>query len=502
MPLPDARPIEPLEAVPRPRRRGERRAILVYGAALVTAAAVFSLFPGIDLWASGLFYRSGAGFFLGDWWPTRTIYATVPHVTQAVVVGVPALFLLGLLLRRPGWRIDARAAAFLLLALALGPGLLVNTVLKDHWGRARPSQVTEFGGTKRFTPALLPSDQCERNCSFPAGHPATGFFLVSFAFLLRAPQRRHLAAAAAVAAGAVIGAARMAQGGHFLSDVVFAGFLVVGTSWLLYEALLVRDGLGRLARLTGATRPPRWLALAALGIGATALLSMAFLDRPIARLVHGADPNVVAVFDFITQFGLGKGYLIVSALLSIGLGLGASAAWTQDTALARRLELNAYRALFIFLVVAVSGLAADVLKVIFGRARPPLLFDHDVYGFAWGATQAKYWSLPSGHATTVAAVATAFSLLWPRRMPAYWLAVLLVWLAALPVMASRVIVGAHYPSDVIAGAALGAFVAWVIWLNFPRLSSPGRPAVPVSDIPENHAANRPGTRGLSRGRAE
>jgi membrane-associated phospholipid phosphatase len=214
---------------------------------------------------------------------------------------------------------------------------------------------------------------------------------------------------------------------------------------------------------------------------------MALLDRPIARLLHDGDPTVVAVFQFITQFGLGKGYLIVSAVLFAGLRAGA--AWVRDPALARRLALNAYRALFVFLVVAVSGILADILKIVFGRARPKLLFPDDVYGFTWGAMQADHWSLPSGHATTVAALATAFSLLWPRGIPAYWLAALLV-------MASRIVLDQHYLSDVMIGAALGALVAWVIWRSFPRLSPL------LSDIPENHAANRPGTRGLSRGRAE
>jgi lipid A 4'-phosphatase len=488
MPSPDPRRQRPSAALrPSP-------AVALYIVAFVATALLFSLFPGIDVWASGLFYRAGAGFFLGGWWPVRAIYAVVPHITEAVVVGVPALFLLGLLLRQPRWRIDGRAAVFLLLALALGPGLLVNTALKDHWGRARPSQVTEFGGTKQFTPVLLPSDQCERNCSFPAGHPAIGFSLVSFAFLLHARRPRRLAVAAAIAAGAVIGVARMAQGGHFLSDVVFAGFLVFATSWLLYQAILAQDGLGRLARVAGMTRPPRWLAAAALGWGAAVLFSLAFLDRPIARTFHDADPTVVAIFQFITQFGLGKGYLIASALAFFGLG--AAAAGVQDPALSRRLALNAYRALFVFLVVAVSGLLADLLKVVFGRARPKLLFAGDVYGFSWGATQADHWSLPSGHATTAAALATAFSLLWPRGITAYWLAALLV-------MASRIVIDAHYLSDVIAGAALGAIVAWTIWRSFPRLSSPPRPvARTLSDIPENRAANRASNGASSSGRSE
>jgi membrane-associated phospholipid phosphatase len=147
-------------------------------------------------------------------------------------------------------------------------------------------------------------------------------------------------------------------------------------------------------------------------------------------------------------------------------------------------------------VVAVSGIVADILKVIFGRARPKLLFADDVYGFTWGAMQADQWSLPSGHATTIAALATAFSLLWPRGIPAYWLAAALV-------MASRIVIGAHYLSDVLLGAALGALVAWVIWHGLPRLwPLPNAGTGQVSDIPENREASRPDTRGPSRGRAE
>jgi membrane-associated phospholipid phosphatase len=125
------------------------------------------------------------------------------------------------------------------------------------------------------------------------------------------------------------------------------------------------------------------------------------------------------------------------------------------------LLLNAYRALFIFVVVAGSGIVTDVVKVICGRARPKLLFADNFYGFTWGATQADYWSFPSGHATTAAALATALFLLWPRGLPLYVVAALLV-------MASRIILDAHYTSDVIAGAAIGVATAWAAWLVFAQ----------------------------------
>jgi lipid A 4'-phosphatase len=429
-----------------------RRGVAVYGGALALVAAIFLLFPGIDLWASGLFYRPESRFFLGDWAPVRSLYRAVPYIVELVIIGVPALFLVSLLRQQSFRWLDAGTAAFLLLSLALGPGLLVNAVLKEHWGRARPAQVTEFAGSQHFTPALIPADQCARNCSFPAGHPAIGFYLVSFAFLVRDPRRRRIAEGAAIAAGALFGVARMAQGGHFLSDVVFSGLLVYATSWLLYRTIVVHDALRPLLQR------PQLLAWT-LGTVLVVAVSMAFVDRPVARFVHDGDPRVHATFAFITKFGLSDGYLIVSGLLFVGLRVVA--AMLRDTGHARRALLNAYRALYVFVVVAVSGLTTDLIKVICGRARPKLLFGNDVYGFTWGATQADYWSFPSGHATTIAGLATALFLLWPRGLPLYVVAALLV-------MASRVILDAHYVSDVIVGAAIGAATAWAAWLAFTR----------------------------------
>lgn len=432
------------------------RAVAAYAAAAALAAALFLLAPGIDLWAAGLFHRPDAGFFLSHWAPVRAIYAGVPFLTDAIVIGVPALYLVSLLRGRPLWRIDGRATLFLLLALALGPGLVVNTVLKDHWGRARPSQVTELGGTQRFTPALLPADQCPHNCSFPAGHPAIGFYLVSFALLIPEPRRRRLAIAAAVAAGAVVGLARMAEGGHFLSDVVFSGFIVCGVSWLLHRLIVADD---RLARRLGALAPPRRLALPALLLLAAVLLSIAFIDRPVARFFHASDPQLRAAFKFITQFGLGKGYIIVTALLFVAFRLGAAAA--RDARLAASLTRQAHRALYLFVAVAGSGIVVDIAKTIFGRARPKLLFADGTYGFFWGAAHADYWSFPSGHATTMGALAVGLFLLWPRGWPVYLV-------IALAVMASRIIITAHFPSDVLVGAVLGGSIAWAIRQGFAR----------------------------------
>jgi lipid A 4'-phosphatase len=118
-----------------------------------------------------------------------------------------------------------------------GPMLLVNGVFKDHWGRARPSQVVEFGGTQQFTRAALPADQCPKNCSFVSGHASVGFYFLALAFVW--PRRRALWLAAGTALGLGVGLVRIVQGGHFLSDVLFAGIVVYLTARILH-ALMFR----------------------------------------------------------------------------------------------------------------------------------------------------------------------------------------------------------------------------------------------------------------------
>ncbi|MDZ7920812.1 phosphatase PAP2 family protein [Rhodoferax sp.] len=126
--------------------------------------------------------------------------------------------------------------AFVVLAGALGPGLVVNSVFKDHWQRARPYQVQEFGGTQQFTRAAVITDQCNNNCSFVSGHVACGFFLVSLMLIDR--KRRKAWGFAGVSAGLTIGFARMADGAHWLSDVLWASPITLMTSWLVWKVLV------------------------------------------------------------------------------------------------------------------------------------------------------------------------------------------------------------------------------------------------------------------------
>ena len=195
------------------------------------AAVVFSLWPQIDLYLSGMAYEAGSGFVGNRYLVIRVIYDSARWLTIAAL-----LLGLGLLLGSfvKGWRGPwprRGIGAFLLLSLLLGPGLMVNSVLKEYWGRARPHQVVDFGGSKPFTPALQPAANCERNCSFVSGHSAIGFWWLALG--LAWPAWRWRALLLGVVLGGMLGLTRIMQGGHFTSDVVFSFLVVWGTAELL-----------------------------------------------------------------------------------------------------------------------------------------------------------------------------------------------------------------------------------------------------------------------------
>ena len=429
-----------------------KRGLIAYLVLFALAALIFDLFPGVDLWASSLFYRGGEGFFLRDDRSLRILFQAVFYLTDAITVLLPLIFIVSIWRKRPILGIDHKAAVFLLLSLVIGPGILVNSVLKDNWGRARPVQVLEFAGTQHFTPVLEPTNQCARNCSFPAGHPSIGFFLVSFAFLIPSVRKRRIAIGGALAFGGLVGLARIMQGGHFLSDVVFSGLLIFATSWLLYQAVLRELWLALPTRMRG-------IAVLTVGCALAAAISFAFYDRPIAIYFHGIDSRTHGIFVFITQFGLGKGYLIISGLAFIGCGIASLR--IRDSRIASICRLYARRAAFLFLAVMISGIVVDLLKVIFGRARPKLLFRDNLYGFTWWGSGADLWSFPSGHSATVIGLAVALTLIWRRAWPLYWALALLI-------CASRLIIDAHYLSDVIVGGCIGVVTVWLIQAAYER----------------------------------
>ncbi len=186
----------------------------------ILLAIVLVAVPQIDLWVSGLFYTAQDGFFLDKNPLVQFSYIVFKYLPMVVI----PLLLLGITLSYFANRFQGqkKPLIYLFVLLLLGPGLLVHTVFKDNWDRARPRHIEYFGGDKVFTPPFVISDQCEKNCSFVSGHAAMGFFFMALAFAYR--KRRLLWAG--IIAGGLVGLGRIVQGGHFFSDIIFAGFFV------------------------------------------------------------------------------------------------------------------------------------------------------------------------------------------------------------------------------------------------------------------------------------
>ncbi len=177
-------------------------------------------------------------------------------------------------------------------------------------------------------------------------------------------------------------------------------------------------------------------------------ISYLFIDLPVARFFHAQSQETRNVFEWITKAGVSTTYLVVS------FGLFIFFRWI------RRNRLHADRTLLFFSSIALSGIVANIIKFLVGRLRPKMFFERGLYGFEPFHIGYEFNSFPSGHATTVFAIATTCSIFWPKyRIPLY--------LFAMIVAISRLVLTAHYLSDVLAGACIGTMTAIVMKRYMP-----------------------------------
>jgi len=203
------------------------------------AGLIFGLFPQLDLAISRPFHDHVDS--IGNVFAWRTYVPLMRARDIGLWVGTvlvaPAVLslLLKLILPERKMFVSGRAAIFLIVTMALGPGLLVNVLLKDHWGRPRPIDVTQFGGDQHFVSWWDPRGDCPGNCSFVSGDVSGAAWTFAPA-ALAPPQWRALAYGAALALTVGMAAVRMMAGGHFASDAIFASvftFLIVWFSYTL-----------------------------------------------------------------------------------------------------------------------------------------------------------------------------------------------------------------------------------------------------------------------------
>ncbi len=190
----------------------------------------------LDLLWEGFFYREGEGWYLTDHfiWKILYNYGTYPGLILFFI----SFVILGLSIFVDDIKKYRKIAAFMFLLMLIGAGLIINSVFKEYWGRPRPQEVIEFGGSYKYVKPWQMGDAGE-NSSFPSGHAAVAFYLLSPFFLYRNIHRKrsYLFLISGLTYGLLMGLGRMIQGAHFPSDILWSGGFMYLTAAVLYYLL-------------------------------------------------------------------------------------------------------------------------------------------------------------------------------------------------------------------------------------------------------------------------
>jgi membrane-associated PAP2 superfamily phosphatase len=217
-----------------------RTGLIIALAIAVIAGLVFGLYPELDLRIAKYFHdfidKSRIAFSWRISPPLMRARDIGLWVTTILILPAVVALVVKALLPKRELFMPARAIVFLIVTLALGPGLLVNGLLKDHWGRPRPIDVSEFDGKRHFVPWWDPRGDCPNNCSFVSGDVSGAFWTIAPA-ALAPPQWRALAYGAALTLGTVMATFRVMAGGHFVSDTIFAAVFTFLIIWVVHGLL-------------------------------------------------------------------------------------------------------------------------------------------------------------------------------------------------------------------------------------------------------------------------
>ena len=179
------------------------------------------------------FYSPEKGWFLKESnpWDFLYHYGNIPAFTMA---GVCLVVLCASLTSKRFSRYK-KIPIFLLLVLAIGPGIITHSIFKENWGRPRPKHIVDFGGTERFLPVWAKGTS-GKGKSFPSGHASVGYYTFTPFFFLRRINGKYalLVLFAGLGYGTLMGLGRMIQGAHFASDILWSVGFTYLTGLVLY----------------------------------------------------------------------------------------------------------------------------------------------------------------------------------------------------------------------------------------------------------------------------
>lgn len=199
---------------------------------------VFLIFPNLDIYISEFFFVEEK--FISEKYTLIKVLRTFLKNTM-IIFPILSVFFLILIkinknksifsIKKNNYRRNILFLFGLIIGPIVGSGIIANLYFKDNWGRARPVHIEEFNGDKIYTPPFFKSDQCEKNCSWIGGETSAAFsFIVGFIIL----KNPYVLIKINIVFGLMVTFCRMAMGGHFFSDNLFAAI------FMIYLALIYR----------------------------------------------------------------------------------------------------------------------------------------------------------------------------------------------------------------------------------------------------------------------
>lgn len=209
--------------------------------AALVVVCLFSAFPGLDIAIARQTYLGEGRFALSQVPGAQLVNDLLRHPLN-IIAWLTVLVALGFRLAGVRPHLGRRNLEFAAFVIGVGPGLIVNALLKLEVGRARPAYIQEFGGDLRFTPMMQVTDQCSWNCSFSSGEvamtSAAVMVVLALCWHLIPPRQRRTAVVIGAALIMLSTTLRLGLGRHFMSDalasVAISAFVTLW-AWRLFQ---------------------------------------------------------------------------------------------------------------------------------------------------------------------------------------------------------------------------------------------------------------------------
>ena len=189
--------------------------------------------PSLDLYISSLFYYEDSKFTLQSFNLVSILFRDI--LLPLILVYILILPVAGRFIKVDriffGYNFSTKEIFLLWVSQILSVLVFVNLILKNFWGRARPNEVIQLGGKETFSPWYEITNACETNCSFVSGDASVGFSII----ILYLITKKLIFLYTSIVIGFVLGLIRIMAGGHFLSDIFFAGIFIVILNIILFE---------------------------------------------------------------------------------------------------------------------------------------------------------------------------------------------------------------------------------------------------------------------------